>query len=513
MVVSANADGLALASPQEMRERSLVSIFLLAACGGEASDQLAANLEACVADDIDAAAVCGGSQAITAAASQATATVIDASVTYAIAGPGPGKRGYVVFTPSVSGTYTLYSSDDPMRVCDIEPLCRSTELSCPTLDRAARYDMVAGLPYVIELRPQATTAWLHVAAPSTSGGLPFAPVQYYAAGTTPYELSLGDLDGDQILDAVVSTPDDASGMTTVDLMRGDGAGGLSLVDQIATSAPAETVIADFNRDGIADITGIAADGQGPLAGFYLVGQGNFAYDQRVGPTGFDFQSHLSAGDFDEDGTPELVASYAGGATGGGFVILDVPAFTPVQDDPAFGADTGQAVAGDFDGDGHQDVAVANRSAGLLRIYRGDGSGRVAFAFEHPLPGPGITDLGAFDLDGDGRTDLVSIHVDSSIIVTYGGFAASQALVPSVLALDVAAGDLDGDGRVDLAIGGLNDDGGAVAVYFGSAGGFELAGTLSVSGTVRAVAIGDLDGDGRADLAATTPGAIAVFLSR
>ena len=500
-----------------MQQRSVLSLFLVAACGGDGNGQVATPLESCAAEDLDVAAVCSGNTSITASASEATATPIDVGVTYAISGPGAGKRGYVVFTSALSGTFTLYSSDDPMRVCDVEPLCRSTELDCAHLDRAARYDVVAGLPYVIELRPQATTAYLHVAAPADDPDpdpdpqLAFAPPRFHAAGTTPYHVTLGDLDGDQDLDLAVATPDDADGQTTIDLLRNDGAGAFSLVDQIFTSAPNRAVIADWDLDGRNDIAGIGWDGQGALPGYYLVNQGDFTFENRPWSTGIDFETHGGVpADFDEDGTPELLSAYrdSNGVTDvGGFVILDVPAFTPVQDEPAFGASTGQAVAGDLDGDGHQDVLVARFNDSTVRFHRGDGSGRVAFESELTMDAP-IRELFAFDLDADGRSELVSINSTSISVIS--GLTESVVLTPLAGADDVAAGDLDGDGRVDLAFIG---DGG-IAIYVARDSGFEQALVLEAPDTAgpHSLTIGDVNGDGRNDITATALDAIAVYLA-
>ncbi len=499
-----------------MQQRSVLSLLLVAACSGDGNGQVAAPLESCAAADLDVAAVCSGNTQITASASEATATPIDVGVTYAITGPGAGKRGYVVFTSEVSGTFTLYSSDDPMRVCDVEPLCRSTELDCEHLDRAARYDVVAGLPYVIELRPQATTAYLHVAAPADEPDpdpqLAFDPPRFYAAGTTPYHVTLGDLDGDQDLDLAVATPDDAGGQTTIDLLRNDGGGAFSLVDQIFTSAPSKAVIADWNLDGQNDIAGIGWDGQGPLPGYYLVNQGGFMFENQPWSSGIDFEAHGGVpADFDEDGTPELLAAYrdSNGVTDvGGFVILDVPAFTPIQDEPAFGVSTGQAVAGDFDGDGHQDVLVVRFNDSTVRFHRGDGSGRVTFDSELSLDAP-VRELFAFDLDGDGRSELVSINTNATISVI-SNLTDSMVLTPLAGADDVAAGDLDGDGSVDLAFIG---DGG-IAIYVARDGGFEQGLVLEAPDTAgpHSVTIGDVDGDGRHDITATALDAIAVYLA-
>lgn len=494
-----------------MRSR-LASVILATGCAGQSSGELEASLEQC--DGVAALdeAACTQAVAVTAAQTESAAVAIEVGVTYEVARPGPGARGYVVFTPTVSGTYTLYSSDDPARVCDIEPLCRSTALACDDLDRAARYDVVAGLPYVIELQHATTT--LRIGAPATPG-LPFDPPRTYTAGTTPYGLNIGDLDGDGAPDLLVSTPDDASGMTTVDILANSG-GDFTMVEQLATSAPAETAIADYNADGLADFAVIGVDGQGPLPGGYFIGQGDFAFGRVPGPSGFDFRGDLTAADFDEDGTPELVASYSDTTTldgPGGFVILDVPAFTPTNNEPAFGRDTTWAGAGDFDGDGHQDVVVASSADGTLKLYRGDGSGLVAFATQHATPGLGIRKLLAANIDGDDATDVVSIHFDSTVVVTTG-MATDQALVRSVTAFDVAAGDLDGDGLADLAVTGATDDGaGGVAVYFNRPGGFTLAGVLPMPGTSRGVVIGDVDGDGKNDIAATTFGSVLVFRGR
>lgn len=497
-----------------MRRLTLLASAFLVACGGSESTERS-SVESCVLDDV-APACDAPPQSITAAATEETAPAIQAGVTYAIEGPAPGARGYVVLTATTSGIYTFYFGDEaPVRVCDEEPLCASSVVGCQALHRAAQYNLVVGEHYELELRPIAPghPFRLHVVAPasSPSSGIRLAEAQTFAAGTTPYYLEVGDVDGDQALDLVVSTPDDASGMTTIDLLQGSGTGSFSLVNQVTTSAPGETVIADVTGDGIADIAGIAFDGQGPLPAFFLRGQGAFRYAVSTWGDGRDFQPRLAGADFDEDGRIELVAAYAGG-----FVITSTPAFTVVDDELAYGADTRQAVAGDFNGDGHQDVVAASGSASTVTLYLGDGTGNVTFEREVSLPGGAITQLAAFDLDRDARTDLVALHADSTATISLGAdtFASSQTLVENLdFASGIAAGDFDHDGRLDLAFGHLAS-GNPIAVFVATDAGFAAGGTLEVPGGVatRDVTAADFNADGYDDVAATLLGAVAIYLS-
>jgi hypothetical protein len=507
-----------------MRRLTLAVSAFLAACNGSGSSDVSSSVKSCVLDDVTPACT-AAPQALTAAATEEDAPAVEAGVTYAISGPSPGVRSFVVFTATTSGLHTFYfGGEDPIRVCDEEPTCSGAVQGCPTLRRAAQYDLVIGEHYEIELRPIAPghPFTLHVVAPTSPppSGVMLAAAQTFAAGTTPYYLELGDLDGDAALDLVVSTPDDASGLTTVDLLQGSGTGAFTLVDQVTTSAPGETVVSDFSGDGTADIVGVAFDGQGPLPAFYLQGQGGFRYDLSTWGDGRDFQPRLSGGDFNEDGTLDVVAAYADSTestTDGGFVITTVPAFAVLDDETVFGPATRQAIAGDFNGDGHQDVVVASRTTGNVRLYLGDGTGAVTFDSELVLPGDGTLQIAAFDLDRDGASDLVALHVGALPTVSYGGaagFSAAQTVPESTsLPSGIAAGDFDHDGRLDLAIGNLAS-GTSIDVFLASDAGFTLGGSLDVpnDSPTRDLVAADFDGDGFDDLAATNLGSVAVYLS-
>jgi hypothetical protein len=217
-----------------------------------------------------------------------------------------------------------------------------------------------------------------------------------------------------------------------------------------------------------------------------------------------------------------------------------------------GVDARAVAAGDFNGDGFDDLAVATASPqGVVLLANtvdpANGARRV---FETPplsLGGEALgTDLAVADLDRDGDLDLVLAAAagapDRAFLAANGSFT-STALGPAALdSRAVAAADVDGDAFVDLVfaapggspllintgIGGAftsgprvgegdavdvllvdvlgdslpdlvvaNADGDA-AVYGNSRGVFTLARTLP-TGPTSAVASGDFNADGRSDL--------------
>lgn len=133
-------------------------------------------------------------------------------------------------------------------------------------------------------------------------------------------------------------------------------------------------------------------------------------------------------------------------------------------------------AGDFDGDGLLDLAVADGSAGGLWLVKGASGG----GFEDPPTNPpGIASssrvVGALHADGDGLLDLLVLDGTPGFLRVLlgdglGGFAPlppplSAAQVPSVMCF--AHGRLDADAIDDLV---TLDENGTVRVALGGGGG-------------------------------------------
>ena len=305
-----------------------------------------------------------------------------------------------------------------------------------------------------------------------------------------------------------------------------------IAPQIASASVPE-VHPDFDGDGYADLP-IPAPGE-DLAGAGNAGVVHVLYGSARGPRAHGSQRLSQAapgakgnpgdwelfgldcgfGDFDGDGYDDLAVGILGDLIGGadrggvqvfygsadglttqGDVLLNeaLPGF-PGAPDP--GDVFGFAVAaGDFDGDGRDDLAVGNPG----EAWGGGDEYGAVYVFE-------------------GRTSgLSTAGVRMFSQRTYG--ISEEPGDGDRFGMSLASGDFDGNGRDDLAIGAPgekirgHDDAGVVHVLHGSSSGLNSArdelwtqagpdvpgsiGTANAFGS--SLAVGHLDGDERDDLA-------------
>ena len=130
------------------------------------------------------------------------------------------------------------------------------------------------------------------------------------------------------------------------------------------------------------------------------------------------------------------------------------------------------VAGDFNGDGRTDLAVANIGSNDVSVLLGNGDGTFQDQVRYAA-GDEPFALVAGDFNGDGRTDLAVANAGSNDVSVLlgngdGTFQDQVRYAAGDEPFALVAGDFNGDGRTDLAV--ANYDSGDVSVLLGNGDG-------------------------------------------
>ena len=138
-----------------------------------------------------------------------------------------------------------------------------------------------------------------------------SPVRYHA-GVRPYQLAMGDFNGDGNLDVAV-VPINGKSSIFVLLGKGDGTFGEAKGFQ-SDLYPLSIVAADFNGDGILDlaVTNYTSPKQCHVSVLLGNGDGSFQKPIRF-PVGLS-PSQLVVADFNHDGKPDIATINGGDAT-------------------------------------------------------------------------------------------------------------------------------------------------------------------------------------------------------
>ena len=270
---------------------------------------------------------------------------------------------------------------------------------------------------------------------------------------------------------------------------------------------------DFNGDGIPDVIFVTFDGmevglsnsQGGLT--FLSTSGSAQGDRgETAIAKFTSSHHLDAALLKTNVgvSANSIEIFLG--NGDGTFEIGQPVMLPT------GVNAGSITAGDFNGDGKIDLAVA--SGKMVYIFPGHGDGTFAAAKLVPISSPSASfspfKLRVGDFDGDGRPDLMfSDSFQGSVLFNTGNFTFQQKNVTNEnpFLLDFAAVDVNQDGFTDFIVTLQGDCppnnspcNGGYAVYLsqGSSRTFKLSYRLTPTFRVfppQHPSVADVDGDG------------------
>jgi fibronectin type 3 domain-containing protein len=286
---------------------------------------------------------------------------------------------------------------------------------------------------------------------------------------------------------------------------------LSRTDYPTGTNPIGLIAADFNGDGKLDLA-IANSADNTITILLGNGDGTFrAQPPLATGTGSSPQLPM-AGDFNGDGKLDLaVANFANNTVsifvGKGDGTFLAPATYAVGTGPT------SLVTGDFNRDGKLDLAVANQNDHSVSILLGNGDATFQAHIDYAAGAPDVAGVGVGDFHRDGKLDLVVANPSANTVSVLvgngdGTFKAPVAYATGNHPINVGVADLNADGILDLAVANLNDR--TVSILLGNADGTFKA-QVSYPTTVgaiigpTAVTTGDFNGDGRVDLAITNQG--------
>jgi hypothetical protein len=305
----------------------------------------------------------------------------------------------------------------------------------------------------------------------------FSTPSTYIFGEYPWQLVVSDIDGDTLLDLLVTDVD----LDNVQLLlqEPDSNGKFLPPLQIASGVNAyETAVADFNNDGISDIAVVDDHtGSNRILMIYQdpVNQGEFLPAVDLILPGVS--ANITTGDLNGDSLVDLLS----------WIYLEPSGWTP---------------------------------NGVLAISLQQPDGTLGpITTLAPQTGLNVDFLSIADYDGDGANDLFVFFTPSSVDYKAKLTVVLQESVPGTFAEpvdtslsgikgidDAVVADLNGDDRPDFAVVGFYPEGSPSEVksrlnlFIQSGGGaFSLTGVYNMPISVSRVAAGDIDDDGLNDL--------------
>ncbi len=368
----------------------------------------------------------------------------------------------------------------------------------PSGDRSLRAEYDGGAGF----QSSRSAALTQTVSPVAAFGFQW-PLLFAAGSMGPQVAASADFNGDGKADLVMGQ---VNGAQSVLLGNGDGTfqGPMNVVTEFQSFIAG---VGDFNGDGKPDWLMGSPSGVGVFLGN---GDGTFhrIADQAVGMNLYP----RTVGDFNGDGILDVIAVGSSGFNvllGNGDGSLRAVGSYPAE------VSLLMQMTADFNGDGNSDLVVSTfaNNASNVQVLFGNGNGTFRAG---PITSIGAgffaTQIVAGDFNGDGKTDLAiadgSRTASLNVLLGKGDGTFLSPLPSSAGAVvGMVAGDFNGDGKLDLIWAETQGPrGGSVDVLLGNGNGtFPTPVKSTTFQTPNSLIAADFNGDGRIDVVAGTTG--------
>jgi hypothetical protein len=387
--------------------------------------------------------------------------------------------------------------------------------------------------------PVAVSILLNTTTPGSATPT-FSTHTEFATGTTPYYVSIKDLNGDGKPDLAVANylSDSVSVLLNT---TSPGASVPTFMNKIdfATGNSARCVsVDDFNGDYKQDLAVANSDDNtvSVLLNTTTLGVATPSFSARTNFTTGTQPFSVSSGDLNGDGMPDLAV--ANSASNSVSVLLSTtspgaatPSFS-TKTDFTTGTTPRSVSINDFNGDGMLDLATANNGANSISIFlntTAPGATAPVFSAKTDFSTSSLpSSVCMGDFNGDGKPDLATANAGNGTVSILLNTTAPGAATPTFSAktdstagtssVSISTADLNGDGKLDLAV--ANQSASTVSVLLNATAPgaatptFRYRTNFTVGSSPRSVSIGDLNGDGKPDLVTAnyTDGTVSILLN-
>jgi hypothetical protein len=348
--------------------------------------------------------------------------------------------------------------------------------------------------------------------------VPLAPTPFYVISTAGVQIV--DLNSDGDPDVAIDA-NAAGGTSSLQVALGDGAGGFTSTVQTAEVADSNQIIyVDVNGDGIPDLVQTSSMlsiwiGKGDGT-FTLPANGNNYVEDSGGSL------TLALTDFNGDGNLDIaqlggdykqISLYTGNGKG---VFNGAPMLASTTDASPSPFALGLDDVADVQGKGYSSALYYDNGGVVTAL--GDGKGNFTYVVglsSAAVPLLNYIEPVQADFNGDGKQDLLVANTDGSLMVALsnGDGTFQTPISVGLPALDcqinyAATGDLNGDGKTDIAVvyvgdaacGGSGSTGSGYFIALGKGDGTFQTPTFTPYGTeLYAVTLADMNRDGNLDL--------------